>query len=64
MFRLLNSQPHGRLDWVDASPPMLELAEESNRPYPERRHVIRFVQQDMLAYLADLHLDLRILPEI
>lgn len=56
----------GRIDWVDASPYMLALAEKyiSNERYEKRKDVINFIQDDILDYLSKLEngkLDLAIM---
>lgn len=47
---------HGRMDWVDISPFMLELAKKyiSNGKYKNRKDIITFIKSDILDYLRGL----------
>jgi ubiquinone/menaquinone biosynthesis C-methylase UbiE len=55
-FNKLLTEPKGRIDWVDISPLMLELAEKyiSEKKYEPRKEIISFVASDILEYLQKL----------
>lgn len=55
-FAKLLEEPKGRIDWVDAAPFMLELAEEyiANGKYQNRKEVITFIKSDINEYLENL----------
>jgi len=60
--RLLKT--NGKIDWVDISPVMLELARKYLKKYPERESVINFTEKEIIGYLEDLpdnELDLAIM---
>ena len=54
--KLLPEPGRGRIDWVDASASMIELADEylEDDRYQTRNQVITFVHKDMLAYLESM----------
>ena len=65
-FSKLFEEPHGRIDLVDISPYMLELAKKyiSGEKYQDRQKVIAFIESDILEYLRGLEnekLDLAIM---
>lgn len=47
---------NGTIDWVDASPFMLDLAKKylNNKTYSNRESVINFIENDVLNYLSQL----------
>lgn len=55
-FAKLLKEPKGRVDWVDAAPFMLELAEKyiANGKYQNRKEVITFIKSDINEYLENL----------
>lgn len=55
-FNKMLKEPGGRIDWVDISPYMLDLAKKylEDKKYTERRGVIKFIENDILAYLEGL----------
>jgi ubiquinone/menaquinone biosynthesis C-methylase UbiE len=55
-FAKLLSEPKGRIDWVDASPFMLELAEKylEDGKYQNRKEAIKFIKSDINEYLEKL----------
>lgn len=58
-FERLLKEPQGKIDWVDISPYMLDLAKEyiSDEKYIERNEVINFVESEILEYLKKLDND-------
>ncbi len=56
LFHRLLQEPMGKIDWVDISPYMMELALKyiDNDKYIERKKVIRFIIDDILEYLNNL----------
>ncbi len=54
-FGKLLNMPDSRVDWVDVSPQMLELAEKYLMQTDDgRERIIKFEQQDILSYLKNL----------
>ncbi len=55
-FKLLSQKRGSRVDWVDISPYMLELAKKyiSSPCYKERRKIINYIESDILDYLRNL----------
>ncbi len=65
-FERLLREPRSKIDWVDVSPIMLELADEyiSGQEYEARKEVINFIEKDVYKYLEELEdekLDLAIM---
>lgn len=66
-FNYLLQEPRGKIDWVDISPYMLELAQKkylADEKYQKRAEVITFIKSDILEYLRgreDEELDLAIM---
>ncbi len=54
LFSRLLKGPRGKIDWVDVSPFMLELANEYLNDFPQRREVINFIEDDLFSYLEKL----------
>jgi len=53
-FNKILNKPGGRIDWVDISPYMLDLAKKylEDRKYEDRKGVIKFIEKDILGYLG------------
>lgn len=56
LFNILLQEPKGRIDWVDISQYMIDLAKQyiDNDNYQERKEVINFITSDILNYLSNL----------
>lgn len=54
-FSKLTLEPQGRMDWVDISPNMLELAKKyvAKDEYNSRKQILYFVESDIFKYLTD-----------
>ncbi len=55
LFARILKKPQGKIDWVDVSPYMLEMAKKyvDIGKYKKRKSVIRFVESDLIQYLRD-----------
>ncbi len=55
-FNKILKEPGGRIDWVDISPCMLDLAKKylADKKYANRKGVIKFIKNDISEYLREM----------